>query len=96
MDEEHQEEKVNAVSLYEAELANNFLENLQEINKENIVHSKNRNNMKNFGGSKIQNIMAEDYEITYTNHKKSSSSRWGNILKDIDNEEFNYRCLDLI
>ena len=52
--------------------------------------------MKNFGGSKIQNIMAEDYEITYTNHKKSSSSRWGNILKDIDNEEFNYRCLDLI
>lgn len=40
--------------------------------------------------------MAEDYEITYTNHKKASSSRWGNILKEIDNEEFNYRCLDLI
>ena len=46
--------------------------------------------------NKIQNIMAEDYEITYTNSKKASGSRWGNILKEIDNEDFNYRCLDLI
>jgi len=90
------EEKGNAVSLYEAELTNNFLENLQEINKENIVHSHNRNNIKMISSNKIQNIMAEDYEITYTNTKKTTSSRWGNILKEIDNEEFNYRCLDLI